>query len=161
MYLLSLNAAYKKCLHFYGNNKFHLINLHHLLYSFSGFQLCNCSLETKLKAEKPAQDYDISILRYFFFFLSSTESFKAAVRESEGENSLGRQFSLMSQRSSVFLWKYSTGHFSENRMYCEPLTFFIYNFWMSGVAKEIADNSSSSLEVKEISKGTHAMKCRK
>lgn len=110
MYLLSLNAAYKKCLHFYGNNKFHLINLHHLLYSFSGFKLCNCSLETKLKAEKPAQDYDISILRFFFFFfLSSTELQGCSKRESEGENSLGRQFSLMNQRSLVFLWKYSTG----------------------------------------------------
>lgn len=60
-----LQYCYKKCLHCYGNiSNFHLINLHHLSYSFSGFQLCNYSLEIRLKAEKPAQDYEISILRH-------------------------------------------------------------------------------------------------
>lgn len=82
-------------------------------------------------------------------------------RESEGENSLGRQFGLMSQRSLVFLWKYSTGISQKTAYTDEPLTFFIYNSWISVVTKEIVDNSPFSLEVKEISKCTHTIKCIK
>lgn len=41
--------------------------------------------------------------------MKTVHSFKVVTTESEGENSLGRQFGLMSQRSLAFLWKYSRG----------------------------------------------------
>lgn len=62
--------------------------------------------------------------------------------DSEGGNSLGRQFDLMSQRSLVFLWKYNTGISQKTACTDEPLTSFIYNFWFSGVTKGIVDNPS-------------------
>lgn len=76
---------------------FHLINLHHLSYSFSSFQLCNYSLETRMKAEKPAQDYDISILRHlkknknstqlqgYAYRLRRWKQFRKAIRFDESE----------------------------------------------------------------------------
>lgn len=83
---------------------------------------------------------------------NSTHSFKAVAIESEGENSLGKQFDLRSQRSLVFLWKYSTGISQKTACTDEPLTFFFYNFWFSKVTETIIDNSSFGLEVKGISK---------
>lgn len=72
--------------------------------------------------------------------------------QSEGENSLGKQFDFRSQRSLVFLWKYSTGISQKTAGTDEPLTFFFYNFWFSKVTERIIDNSSFGLEVKEILK---------
>lgn len=58
----------------------------------------------------------------------------------------------------MFLWKYSTDISQKTVCTNEPLTSFIYNFWSSGVTKEIVDNSLFSLEVKEISKSTQTRK---
>lgn len=69
--------------------------------------------------------------------MNTVHSFKAVTTESEGENSLGRQFGLMSQRSLVFLWKYSVGISQKTAGTDEPLTFFIYNFCSLVQQKEL------------------------
>jgi hypothetical protein len=60
--MLSVNAAYEECLNFHRNtNNVPLISLHHLSYHSSGFKLCNYSLESRLRVEKPNQVYNTSI----------------------------------------------------------------------------------------------------
>lgn len=129
-------------------------------HSFSGSQLCNYSLETRLKAEKPAQDCDISVLRNFFKNEYSTQlqgcdyrirgwkQFRKAIRFDESE--------VISVSMEI-----QCRHFSENCRYWWASDIFHLQFLFSGATKGTVHNSSFSLDVREISKCTHIRKCVK